>query len=88
LLDWRCQTRIIPVVATTLQKLVSSVGGLENLITVEEAAKLRGTGEAAVRSLARAGKLRSLRVPCEILFDRRDVENFSADKPGRKAGGM
>ncbi|MBA3439425.1 MAG: helix-turn-helix domain-containing protein [Pyrinomonadaceae bacterium] len=52
------------------------------MITITEAARLRGVTAEAIRSLARRGRLRSVRKYEKLLVYRSDVLSFEKDKPG------
>ncbi len=54
------------------------------LITVSEAARLRGVGETAIRNLVYRGRLAPVRLYGRILFNRADVERFETKRPGPK----
>jgi excisionase family DNA binding protein len=56
------------------------------LITVSEAAKIRGVGETAIRNLISRGRLQSQRLYGRILLKRAEVERFELDRPGPKKG--
>lgn len=57
---------------------------LGDLITVTEAAHLRGVSRAAIHELVQRGRLQSVRMFGRVLLYRSEVESFEKDKPGRK----
>ncbi len=59
-------------------------GGLGDLISQAEAARIRDVTRAAIRDLIRRGRLRSVEVGGRELVYRSEVEAFEKDKPGRK----
>ncbi len=54
------------------------------LLTVSEAARLRGVGETAIRNLVYRGRLASVRLYGRVLFRREDIERFERERPGPK----
>jgi excisionase family DNA binding protein len=56
----------------------------EDLITISEAAEIRGASVSAISHLVRRGRLRSVERFGKTLVYRSDVENFEPDKPGPK----
>jgi excisionase family DNA binding protein len=59
-------------------------GGLGDLISQAEAARLRGVSRAAIRDLIRRERLRSVSVGGRELVYRSEVEAFKREKPGPK----
>ena len=57
---------------------------MSELVTVTEAAKLRGVSRAAIHELVQRGRLRSERMFGRVLLYRNEVEAFEKDKPGPK----
>jgi excisionase family DNA binding protein len=57
---------------------------MQDLITVPEAAKLRGVSREAVHALIRRGRLRSKELFGRVLVYRSEVESFEKEKPGPK----
>ena len=57
---------------------------LADLMTLNEAAQLRGVSSAAISELVRRGRLRTRRLFGRVLVYRSEVENFIRDKPGPK----
>jgi excisionase family DNA binding protein len=55
-----------------------------DLITIAEAARLRGVSRSAVSELVRRGRLRSIEMFGRVLVYRSEVENFQKQKPGPK----
>ena len=55
---------------------------LEDMITVSEAARLRGVGDEAIRKLIARGRLRSKELFGKKLVYRSDVLAFKKEKPG------
>lgn len=60
---------------------------LGELITVSEAAKVRGVTRQAIHALIERGRLRSVAMFGRVLLYRNDVEAFAKDPPGPKKGG-
>jgi hypothetical protein len=58
---------------------------LDELITIAEAAKLRGVSTAAVTYHLRAANMRSETVAGTLMVYRSDVENYQPQKPGPKS---
>ncbi len=58
--------------------------GIENLITVTEAAKLRGVSRQAIHALIERNRLRSVEMFGRVLLYRDEVEDFEKEKPGPK----
>jgi hypothetical protein len=56
----------------------------EDLITISEAAEIRGASVSAISHLVRRGRLRSVERFSKTLVYRSDVQNFEPDKPGPK----
>lgn len=61
-----------------------SQGDLANLVTVTEAAKLRGVSRQAIHALIERGRLRSVEMFGRVLLYRNEVESFEKDRPGPK----
>ena len=59
-------------------------GGLSDLISQAEAARIRGVSRAAIRDLIRRERLRSVSVGGRELVYRSEVEAFEKEKPGPK----
>jgi excisionase family DNA binding protein len=59
-------------------------GGMSDLISQAEAARIRGVTRAAIRDLIRRQRLRSVEVGGRELVYRSEVEAFEKDKPGPK----
>lgn len=55
-----------------------------DLITLTEAAQLRGVSRAAIHELVQRGRLRSEKMFGRVLLYRSEVEAFERDKPGPK----
>ena len=60
------------------------VSDLSDLITVTEAAQLRGVSRAAIHELVQRGRLRSEKMFGRVLLYRSEVEVFEKSKPGPK----
>ena len=60
-------------------------GGLGDLISQAEAARIRNVSRAAIRDLIRRERLRSVSVGGRELVYRSDVEAFEKEKPGPKS---
>jgi hypothetical protein len=58
-----------------------------DLITVSDAAKLRGVTTTAIHNLIRRGRLRSQEISGEVFVFKSEVENFERGKPGRQPKG-
>ena len=58
--------------------------GIEDLITVTEAAKLRGISRQAIHALIQRGRLRSVEMFGRVLVYRSEVESFEKETPGPK----
>lgn len=56
-----------------------------DLITIAEAARLRGVSRSAISELVRRGRLRSIEMFGRALVYRSEVENFKKQKPGPKS---
>jgi excisionase family DNA binding protein len=56
----------------------------EDLITISEAAEIRGASVSAISHLVRRGRLRSVERFGKTLVYRSDVQNFEPDRPGPK----
>lgn len=59
---------------------------IDDLITVTEAARLRGVSRAAIHELVQRGRLKSEKMFGRILLYRSEVEAFEKEKPGPKRG--
>lgn len=57
---------------------------LSDLITIAEAARLRGVSRSAISELVRRGRLRSLEMFGRVLVYKSEVESFQKQKPGPK----
>jgi excisionase family DNA binding protein len=57
---------------------------MEDLITVPDAAELRGVSREAIHALIRRGRLRSRELFGRVLVYRSEVESFEKEKPGPK----
>ncbi len=55
----------------------------ENLLTVTQAAVLRGTTRQAINYLVRQGKLTTVEIAGRRFVRRQDIENFTPDVGGR-----
>jgi len=55
-----------------------------DLITIAEAARLRGVSRSAISELVRRGRLRSIEMFGRVLVYRSEVEGFQKQKPGPK----
>ena len=55
-----------------------------DLITISEAAEIRGASVSAISHLVRRGRLRSVERFGKTLVYRSDVQEFEPDKPGPK----
>ncbi len=58
---------------------------IDELITISEAAKLRGVSTAAVTYHLRAANMRSEMIGGVLMVYRSDVENYQPQKPGPKS---
>lgn len=67
-----------------MKKEKSAASSIDNLITVTEAAQLRGVSRAAIHELVQRGRLRCERMFGRILLHRSDVLLFEKDRPGPK----
>jgi excisionase family DNA binding protein len=56
----------------------------EDLITISEAAEIRGASVSAISHLVRRGRLRSVERFGKTLVYRSDVQAFEPEKPGPK----
>ena len=67
------------------KKTVKSRGGdVSDLMTVAEAASLRGVSRAAIYELIQRGRLRSVSMFGRVLLYRSEVLTFEKEKPGPK----
>lgn len=64
-----------------------SAGDIADLITVTEAARLRGVSRAAMHELVQRGRLRAEKMFGRVLLYRSEVEAFKKEKPGPKKEG-
>ena len=60
-----------------------SAGGMSDLISQAEAARLRGVTRAAIADLIKRGKLRSVEVAGRALVYRSEIVNYEQGEPGR-----
>jgi len=65
-------------------KANNSVSDIADLITVAEAAQLRGVSRAAMHELIQRGRLRAEKMFGRVLLYRSEVEAFEKEKPGPK----
>lgn len=65
----------------------NSVSDIGDLITVTEAAQLRGVSRAAMHELIQRGRLRAEKMFGRVLLYRSEVEAFEKEKPGPKKDG-
>ena len=68
----------------TKKKRENKVFNASDLITMTEAAKLRGVSRAAIHELVQRGRLRSEQMFGRVLLYRSEVEAFEKSKPGPK----
>lgn len=68
------------------KKEKNSTRDVGDLITVTEAAQLRGVSRAAIHELVQRGRLRSERMFGRVLLYRSEVEAFERVRPGPKKG--
>ena len=66
------------------RKSQSAGADVSDLITIAEAARLRGVSRAAISELVRRGRLRSTEMFGRVLVYRSEIENFQKQKPGPK----
>jgi hypothetical protein len=57
---------------------------MEGLVTVNQAAKLRGVTRAAIHALITRDRLQSVEVFGRLFLYRQEVENFEKQTPGPK----
>jgi excisionase family DNA binding protein len=57
---------------------------LSDLITVSDAAKIRGVSRQAIHALIERGRLRSVSMFGRVLLYRSEVEAFEKESPGPK----
>jgi excisionase family DNA binding protein len=57
---------------------------VSDLVTLTEAAKMRGVTRQAIHSLIERGRLRSEMMFGRVLLYRSEVEAFEKDRPGRR----
>jgi excisionase family DNA binding protein len=62
-------------------------GGISDLISQAEAARLRGVTRAAIQDLVRRGRIHSVEVGGRTLVYRSEVENYEKGEPGRPPKG-
>ena len=60
-----------------------STGGMSDLISQAEAARLRGVTRAAIADLIKRGKLRSVEVAGRALVYRSEIVSYKQGEPGR-----
>jgi hypothetical protein len=65
----------------------SQIAGTLDLITVSEAAKIRGVTTTAIHNLIKRDRLRSVELFGETFVYKSEVENFERGKPGRRPRG-
>ena len=62
---------------------------LEDLVSISDAARLRGVTPQSIDELITRGRLPAVEIAGRRLLNRSDVLNFKKDKPGpKKAGGV
>jgi excisionase family DNA binding protein len=66
------------------RKSQSTGEDVNDLITIAEAARLRGVSRAAISELVRRGRLRSTEMFGRVLVYQSEIENFQKQKPGPK----
>jgi excisionase family DNA binding protein len=66
------------------RKIQRAGNDVSNLITIAEAARLRGVSRSAISELVRRGRLRSIEMFGRVLVYRSEVESFQKQKPGPK----
>ena len=66
------------------KKEKSVIGNIDELITVTEAAQLRGVSRAAIHELVQRGRLRSEKRFGRVLLYRNEVTEFEKSRPGPK----
>lgn len=66
----------------------SGMVDMSDLVTVTEAAKLRGVSRAAIHELVQRGRLRAERRFGRVLLYRSEIESFEKEKPGPKPSGV
>lgn len=66
------------------RKSQSTGDDISDLITIAEAARLRGVSRSAISELVRRGRLRSAEMFGRVLVYRSEVEGFQKQKPGPK----
>lgn len=64
----------------------SKVIDLSDLVTVTEAAQLRGVSRSAIHELIQRGRLRSKKMFGRVLLSKSEVKSFEKVKPGPKTG--
>jgi excisionase family DNA binding protein len=74
------------IIQVMKKKTENNQGGLDDLITVTDAAKLRGISRQAIHALVERGRLRSVNMFGRVLLYRSEVESFEKEKPGPKKG--
>jgi excisionase family DNA binding protein len=65
---------------TTLSKKDLSA---DQWVSQSEAARIRGVTPQAIENLMKKGRFRTLRIGGRVLLDRREVENYKAQRTGR-----
>ena len=58
--------------------------GMSDLVSISEAARLRGVTHGAIQDLIARGKLATTEVAGRRLLKRNDVVNYQPETPGRK----
>jgi predicted XRE-type DNA-binding protein len=66
---------------------LSQITDALELISVSEAAKIRGVTTTAIHNLIKRGRLRSKEISGEVFVFKSEVENFERAKPGRQPKG-
>lgn len=66
------------------QKAKSGGSIVQDLITVNEAAKMRGVTKTAIWNLIYRGRLKTERLFERVLVYRSEVQDFEPEKPGPK----
>lgn len=73
------------IIRDMAKKSENNQGELGDLVTVSEAADIRGVSRQAIHALIERGRLRSVNMFGRVLVYRSDVDSFEKDKPGPKA---
>lgn len=66
-----------------MQENEKNEGGMSDLISQAEAARLRGVTRAAIQDLVRRGRIRSVNVGGRALVYRGEIEDYEPGEPGR-----